>query len=416
MSETKVSGVREFEGTVDELKNLFSDRAASGETMVLNLGPQHPSTHGVLRLILELDGEEVVRCVPDIGFLHTGIEKNMEAKTYVKALVMTDRMDYLNPLGNNLTYCLAVEKLCSIEVPDRAQVIRVICSELQRISSHLVWLGTSAMDLNASSILIYCFRDRELLLDLFELVGGQRMMTSYIRPGGVWRDLPDEFVPAVEAFLEYLPGKLADYERLLTRNPIFLKRTVDVGVIAADEAMARGMTGASLRGSGVNYDVRRAMPYCGYENYDFDVPLEEGCDVYARYRVRMREFQQSMRIIRQAISRLQSGSVMTNDRRFAPPPRSELGRSMEAVIHHFKYWTEGFSAPEGEVYIATESPRGELGCFLVGDGSAQPARVHFRTPSFNNLQSLPYMAEGYLVADLVAIIGSIDIVLGDVDR
>ena len=416
MSETKVSGVREFEGTVDELKNLFSDRAASGETMVLNLGPQHPSTHGVLRLILELDGEEVVRCVPDIGFLHTGIEKNMEAKTYVKALVMTDRMDYLNPLGNNLTYCLAVEKLCSIEVPDRAQVIRVICSELQRISSHLVWLGTSAMDLNASSILIYCFRDRELLLDLFELVGGHRMMTSYIRPGGVWRDLPDEFVPAVEAFLEYLPGKLADYERLLTRNPIFLKRTVDVGVIAADEAVARGMTGASLRGSGVNYDVRRAMPYCGYENYDFDVPLEEGCDVYARYRVRMREFQQSMRIIRQAISRLQSGSVMTNDRRFAPPPRSELGRSMEAVIHHFKYWTEGFSAPEGEVYIATESPRGELGCFLVGDGSAQPARVHFRTPSFNNLQSLPYMAEGYLVADLVAIIGSIDIVLGDVDR
>lgn len=416
MSETKVSEVREFEGTVDELKHLFSDRAASGETMVLNLGPQHPSTHGVLRLILELDGEEVVRCVPDIGFLHTGIEKNMEAKTYVKALVMTDRMDYLNPLGNNLTYCLAVEKLCSIEVPDRAQVIRVICCELQRISSHLVWLGTSAMDLNASSILIYCFRDRELLLDLFELVGGQRMMSSYIRPGGVWRDLPDEFVPAVEAFLEYLPGKLADYERLLTRNPIFLKRTVDVGVIAADEAMARGMTGASLRGSGVNYDVRRAMPYCGYENYDFDVPLEEGCDVYARYRVRMREFQQSMRIIRQAISRLQSGSVMTNDRRFAPPPRSELGRSMEAVIHHFKYWTEGFSAPEGEVYIATESPRGELGCFLVGDGSAQPARVHFRTPSFNNLQSLPYMAEGYLVADLVAIIGSIDIVLGDVDR
>ena len=374
MSETQVSEVREFEGTVDELKNLFSDRAASGETMVLNLGPQHPSTHGVLRLILELDGEEVVRCVPDIGFLHTGIEKNMEAKTYVKALVMTDRMDYLNPLG------------------------------------------TSAMDLNASSILIYCFRDRELLLDLFELVGGQRMMSSYIRPGGVWRDLPDEFVPAVEEFLEYLPGKLADYERLLTRNPIFLKRTVDVGVIAADEAMARGMTGASLRGSGVNYDVRRAMPYCGYENYDFDVPLEEGCDVYARYRVRMREFQQSMRIIRQAIYRLQSGSVMTNDRRFAPPPRSELGRSMEAVIHHFKYWTEGFSAPEGEVYIATESPRGELGCFLVGDGSAQPARVHFRTPSFNNLQSLPYMAEGYLVADLVAIIGSIDIVLGDVDR
>jgi NADH-quinone oxidoreductase subunit D len=357
-----------------------------------------------------------VRCLPDIGFLHTGIEKNMEAKTYLKALVMTDRMDYLNPLGNNLTYCLAVEKLCGIEVPDRAQVIRVLCAELQRISSHLVWLGTSAMDLNASSILIYCFRDRERLLDIFEMIGGQRMMSSYIRPGGVWRDLPDEFIPAVEAFLEYLPPKLADYERLLTHNPLFLRRTADVGIIAADQALARGMTGASLRASGVNYDVRRAMPYCGYESYDFDVPLEEGCDVYARYRVRMREFQQSMRIIHQALSMLQPGPVMTDDNRFAPPPRSDLGRSMEAVIHHFKYWTEGFSAPEGEVYLATESPRGELGCYLVGDGGAQPARVHFRTPSFHNLQSLPYMAEGYLVADLVAMIGSIDIVLGDVDR
>lgn len=411
-----MSQVREFEGTVDELRTLFSDRAETGETMVLNLGPQHPSTHGVLRLMLELDGEEVVRCLPDIGFLHTGIEKNMEAKTYLKALVMTDRMDYLNPLGNNLTYCLAVEKLCGIEVPDRAQVIRVLCAELQRISSHLVWLGTSAMDLNASSILIYCFRDRERLLDIFELIGGQRMMSSYIRPGGVWRDLPDEFIPAVEAFLEYLPAKLADYERLLTRNPLFLLRTADVGIIAADQALARGMTGASLRGSGVNYDVRRAMPYCGYERYDFDVPLEEGCDVYARYRVRMREFQQSMRIIHQALSMLQPGPVMTDDNRFAPPPRSDLGRSMEAVIHHFKYWTEGFSAPDGEVYLATESPRGELGCYLIGDGGAQPARVHFRTPSFHNLQSLPYMAEGYLVADLVAMIGSIDIVLGDVDR
>ncbi len=411
-----MSQVREFEGTVDELKTLFSDRAASGETMVLNLGPQHPSTHGVLRLMLELDGEEVVRCRPDIGFLHTGIEKNMEAKTYLKALVMTDRMDYLNNLGNNLTYCLALEKLCGIEVPERAQVIRVLCAELQRISSHLVWLGTSAMDLNASSILIYCFRDRERLLDIFELIGGQRMMTSYIRPGGVWRDLPEEFVSAVDAFLEYLPGKLADYERLLTRNPLFLRRTVDVGIIAADEALARGMTGASLRGSGVNFDVRRAAPYCGYEHYDFDVPLEDGCDVYARYRVRMREFHQSMRIISQALARLQPGAVMTDDRRFAPPPRSALGRSMEALIHHFKYWTEGFTAPQGEVYQPTESPRGELGCYLVGDGGAQPARVHFRTPSFHNLQSLAHMSEGHLVADLVAIIGSIDIVLGDVDR
>ena len=408
--------VREIETTLDELKHLFSDRATSGDTMVLNLGPHHPSTHGVLRLILELDGEEVVSCVPDIGFLHTGIEKNMEAKTYLKALVMTDRMDYLNNLGNNLAYCLAIEKLCEIEIPPRANILRIICAELQRIASHLVWLGTSAMDLNASSVLIYCYRDREILLDIFEMIGGQRMMTSYIRPGGVWRDVPNEFVPAVEKFLDYLPDKLADYETLLPRNPLFMRRTIDIGIIDTADALERGMTGSSLRGSGINYDVRRAIPYCGYDEYDFDVPLEDGCDVYARYRVRMREFHESMRIIRQALDRLEDGPVMTEDRKFSPPERSELGTSMEAVIHHFKYWTEGFSAPKGEVYVATESPRGELGCCLVGDGSPKPARVHFRTPSFHNLQSLSFMSKGYLVADLVAMIGSIDIVLGDVDR
>lgn len=408
--------VREIDVTVEELKHLFSDRARSGETMLLNLGPQHPSTHGVLRLMLELDGEEVVSCVPDVGFLHTGIEKNMEAKTYLKALVMTDRMDYLNSLGNNLTYCLAVEKLVGIEVPARARVIRVLCAELQRIASHLVWLGTSAIDLNASSILLYCFRDRERILDIFEMIGGQRMMTSYIRPGGVWRDVPPDFVPAVKEFLAYLPSKLDDYGRLLNRNPLFLDRTVGVGIIEPEVALAQGMTGPALRGSGVNYDVRRAMPYCEYEAYDFDVPLENGCDVYDRYRVRMREFRESLKITRQALGRLKPGPVMTDDRKFSPPPRSELGRSMEAVIHHFKYWTEGFFAPDAEVYVATESPRGELGCYLVGDGGAKPRRVHFRTPSFNNLQSLPHMAPGYLVADLIAMIGSIDIVLGDVDR
>ena len=411
-----MSQLREIEATVDELKHLFSDRAASGETMMLNMGPQHPSTHGVLRLMLELDGEEVVTCVPDIGFLHTGIEKNMEAKTYLKALVMTDRMDYLNNLGNNLTYCLAVEKLCRIEVPERAQVIRVICAELQRIASHLVWLGTSGIDLNVSTLLLYCFRDRERILDMFEMIGGQRMMTSYIRPGGVWRDPPAEFAPAVGEFLDYLPSKLDDYERLLNKNPIFLGRTVDVGIIEPEQALSMGMTGSSLRGSGVNHDLRRAIPYCGYEHYDFDVPLEDGCDVYARYLVRMREFRESLRIIRQALGRLKPGPVITENRKFAPPPRSELGHSMEAVIHHFKYWTDGFSAPDAEVYVATESPRGELGCYLVGDGSPKPRRVHFRTPSFNNLQTLSYMSRGYLVADLIAMIGSIDIVLGDVDR
>ena len=411
-----MSQVRELETTVEELKHLFSPRAATGETMLLNLGPQHPSTHGVLRLLLELDGEEVVSCIPDVGFLHTGIEKNMEAKTFLKALVMTDRMDYLNNMGNNLTYCLAIEKLCAIEVPERAQVLRVICAELQRIASHLVWLGTSAIDLNASSILIYCFRDRERIMDLFELIGGQRMMTSYIRPGGVWRDVPAEFPDAVESFLDYLPKKLDDYERLLDKNPIYLARTIDIGIVDGDEALAWGMTGPALRGSGVNFDVRRAMPYSGYENFEFDVPLETGCDVYARYRVRMREFRESIKIIRQGLRLLKPGPFITSDRKFAPPPRAELGRSMEAVIHHFKYWTDGFPAPDGEVYVATESPRGELGCLLAGDGVPNPRRVHFRTPSFNTLQVLSWLGKGYLVADLVAIIGSIDIVLGDVDR
>ena len=411
-----MSQVRELETTVEELKHLFSPRAATGETMLLNLGPQHPSTHGVLRLLLELDGEEVVSCIPDVGFLHTGIEKNMEAKTFLKALVMTDRMDYLNNMGNNLTYCLAIEKLCAIEVPERAQVLRVICAELQRIASHLVWLGTSAIDLNASSILIYCFRDRERIMDLFELIGGQRMMTSYIRPGGVWRDVPAEFPDAVESFLDYLPKKLDDYERLLDKNPIYLARTIDIGIVDGDEALAWGMTGPALRGSGVNFDVRRAMPYSGYENFEFDVPLETGCDVYARYRVRMREFRESIKIIRQGLRLLKPGPFITSDRKFAPPPRAELGRSMEAVIHHFKYWTDGFPAPDGEVYVATESPRGELGCLLAGDGGPNPRRVHFRTPSFNTLQVLSWLGKGYLVADLVAIIGSIDIVLGDVDR
>ena len=408
--------VHELEATVDELKHLFSERAEAGETTLLNLGPQHPSTHGVLRLMLELDGEEVVRCVPDIGFLHTGIEKNMEAKTYLKALVMTDRMDYLNNMGNNLTYCLAIEKLVDVEVPERAQVLRVICAELQRIASHLVWLGTSGIDLNASSMLLYCFREREHILDMFEMISGQRMMTSYIRPGGVWRDVPAGFVPAVKDFLAYMPAKLDDYERLLTKNPLFLGRTVDVGILEPDYALAIGATGGTLRGSGINYDVRRAMPYSGYANYDFDVPLEDGCDVYARYRVRMREFRESLKIIEQAIGRLKPGPVMTEDRKVAPPPRSELSQSMEALIHHFKLWTEGFSAPDGEVYLATESPRGELGCYLVGDGGPKPRRVHFRTPSFLNLQALPRLGEGYFVADLVASIGSIDIVLGDIDR
>jgi NADH-quinone oxidoreductase subunit D len=386
------------------------------EHMLLSMGPQHPSTHGVLRLLLELDGETVVNMAPDIGFLHTGIEKNMEAKTYTKALVMTDRMDYLSPMSNNLGYILAIEKLLGVEATPRAQVIRVLLAELQRVASHLVWLGTSALDLAAMTVFLYCFREREYILDLFEMVAGQRMMVSYFRPGGLWRDLPEEFVPAVRHFLDFMPAKIADYEALLKNNPIFLQRTKGVGVISGEDAIAWGLTGGSLRGSGVNYDVRKTTPYCGYETYDFDVPLETDGDVYARYRVRMEEMKQSLRIIEQALDKLPDGPVNISDRKIVPPPRSELGHSMEAVIHHFKLWTEGFDAPAGYVYQALESPRGEFGVYLRGDGGPKPARVHFRGPSYVNLASLPNLSKGLFVADVVAIIGSLDIVLGEIDR
>jgi NADH-quinone oxidoreductase subunit D len=388
------------------------------ENMLLSMGPQHPSTHGVLRLLVELDGETVVNLAPDIGFLHTGVEKNMEAKTYTKALVMTDRLDYLSPMSNNLAYIMAVEKLLGVtdEITPRCQTIRIILTELARISSHLVWLGTHALDLAAMSVFLYCFREREYILDLFEMVAGQRMMVSYFRPGGLWRDVPEEFVPAVRHFLEFFPSRLADYEALLDQNPIWLKRTKGVGIVSAEQAIAWGLTGGSLRGSGVNWDIRKAKPYMGYETYDFDVPLGEDGDVYSRYRCRMLEFRESLRIIEQALDRLSDGPINISDRKIVPPPRSELGQSMEAVIHHFKLWTEGFSAPEGYVYQSIESPRGELGCYLRGDDGPKPARVHFRTPSFVNLASLAHMSQGLFVADLVSIIGSIDIVLGEIDR
>ncbi|MCC7208018.1 MAG: NADH dehydrogenase (quinone) subunit D [Anaerolineae bacterium] len=407
----------EWEGTVQELKGIVSPRALAGETMLLNMGPQHPSTHGVLRLLLELDGENVVSCVPDIGFLHTGIEKNMEAKTYEQALVMTDRMDYLNPMGNNLVYSLAIEKLAELEVPERAQVLRVILAELTRINSHLVWLGTSALDIGAMSVFLYTMREREMILEIYEMCGGQRMMSSYIRPGGLWRDVPDDFVPAVKAFMDYFPGKLADYEALLVNNPLWLDRTQGIGVVTPEEALALGCSGPTLRGSGVNWDIRKAMPYSGYENYDFDVPLGEHGDVYDRFLCRVSELHQSVRIINQGLARLKPGLTRSDNRKYVPPPRAELGRSMEAVIHHFKLWTEGFSLPEGEVYVAVESPRGELGCFLSSDGSNHPHRVHFRTPSFVHIMgAIPKMSEGGFLADLIAIIGSTDVVLGDCDR
>ena len=404
------------EVTLDEIRHLVSERAIAGETMLLNMGPQHPSTHGVLRLLLELDGEIVVNCVPDIGYLHTGIEKNMEAKTYEKAEVMTDRLDYLNTVGNNLAYCMAVEKLVDLDVPVRAQVIRVILTELQRIASHLVWLATQSLDLAAMSVFLYCFREREHILDILEMVSGQRMMTTYIRPGGLWRDVPVEFEAAVREFIEYFPRRINEYEALLTKNPIYIDRTKGIGVISGEDAIHWGLTGPTLRGSGVSYDLRKARPYIGYEQYDFEVAVEQAGDVYARYQVRVEEMRQSLRIVEQALDKLPYGPVRSNNRKFVPPPRSELGTSMEALIHHFKLWTEGFDAPKGSVYVPVESPRGELGVFLEGDGGPKPYRVHWRTPSFIHLQALPKLSQGLLVADLVAIIGSIDIVLGDADR
>lgn len=408
--------ISQIEITSDELRNLVSSRALSGETMLLNMGPQHPSTHGVLRLLLELDGETVISCIPDVGYLHTGIEKNIEAKTYEKAETMTDRLDYLNTMGNNLAYCLAVEKLVDLDVPERAQAVRVIFTELQRISSHLVWLGTHALDLAAMSVFFYCFNQRERILDIMEMCSGQRMMTTYFRPGGLWRDTAPGFEEAVRDFIDDFPRRVDEYEGLLSKNPIFLDRTKDIGVMTADQGVAWGITGPSLRGSGLAYDLRKEEPYSGYEQYDFDVPVAAEGDVYARYWVRMQEFRQSLRIVRQALDKLPKGPFRSNNRKFVPPPRAELGTSMEAVIHHFKLWTEGFSAPKASVYVAVESPRGELGVFLEGDGGPKPYRCYWRTPSFTNLQIVPLLSKNHLVADLVAIIGSVDIVLGDVDR
>jgi NADH-quinone oxidoreductase subunit D len=405
-----------WQGDVEKLKGLVSERALTGETMVLNMGPQHPSTHGVLRLLLELDGEDIISCVPDIGFLHTGIEKNMEAKRYEQSITMTDRMDYLNPLGNNLVYCLAMEKLIDLDVPPRAQVIRVLLAELTRINSHLVWLGTHALDIGAMSVFLYCFREREKILDIFEMVSGQRMMSTYFRPGGLWRDVPEEFEPAVRDFIAYFPPKVDDYEKLLSNNPIWLDRTQGIGFISADDAIALGCTGPTLRGSGINWDIRKALPYSGYEQFNFEVPLGVHGDVYDRYIIRVEEMRQSLGIVQQAIDNLPGGEFRSNNRKYVPPPRAELGHSMEAVIHHFKLWTEGFRPPKGEVYVRVESPRGELGCFLASDGSPRPWRVRFRTPSFVHLSALPHMSKGHLIADLVGIIGSVDIVLGDCDR
>ncbi len=404
------------EVSVDQFKHLVSERALTGETMLLNMGPQHPSTHGVLRLLLELDGETIINAIPDIGYLHTGVEKNMEAKTYLKAEVMSDRLDYMNNLGNNLAYCMAVEKLVDLDVPERALAIRVILTELERINSHLVWVGTFGLDLAAMSMFLYAFREREKVLDIKELVAGQRMMTTYFRPGGLWRDVPVEFEKAVRDFIKMMPKRIDEYEALLTKNPLFLDRLLGIGKLDPAVALQHGVTGPMLRASGVNWDLRKIRPYMGYDQYDFNVPVSTECDTYARYVVRVQEMRESLKIIEQALNKLPMGPVRSDNRKFVPPPRAELGVSMEALIHHFKLWTEGFPAPDADIYQAVESPRGELGVLLAGDGGAKPRRVHWRTPSFDNLSVLPHIVKGHLVADLIAILASVDIVLGDIDR
>jgi len=386
------------------------------ERVILSMGPQHPSTHGVLRLVLELDGETVVRALYDIGYLHTGFEKSFEDKTYTQGITLTDRMDYISSLSNNLGFCLAVEKLLDIEIPPRAQWIRVLLTELTRIQSHLVWLGTHAIDLGAMSVLLYCFREREDILHIFEMVSGQRMMTSYFRIGGLALEPPLGWLKPVEKFVKAFPGRLKEYEDLLTKNPIWLRRTVGIGKLTAEEAIAFGLSGPSLRGSGVDWDIRKNQPYSSYDKFDFKVPTRPEGDVYARYLVRLEEMRQSLRIVQQALEGLPEGPVKSNAPHIVLPDRESMKTSIEALIYHFKIVTEGFHPPVGEVYQAIESPRGELGFYMVSDGSPKPFRCHVRAPSFANLQALPKMIEGRLIADVVACIGTIDIILGEVDR
>ena len=384
--------------------------------MTISMGPQHPSTHGVLRLELVLDGEMVVKAVPDIGYLHTGMEKLFEYKKYQQGIVITDRMDYLNPLGNNLAYVMAVEKLLQIEIPERAQVIRVLMCELQRIASHMVWLGTHALDIGAMSVFFYCFRQREKILNLIEAASGGRMTPSYFRIGGLMMDLPAGFERRVKQFLDSFPEALETFENLVSKNTLWQSRTQGIGYISKEDAIDWGLTGPCLRGSGVDLDLRRDNPYSGYETYDFEVPVEHDGDVWARFRVRMRELYESHKIVRQALERLKPGPIKADAPKVVLPDRNDMRTHMDALIHHFLIVAEGFNVPEGEVYHAIEASKGELGVYIKSNGGPKPDRVHFRGPSFVNLSALPAMSEGEMVADVVAIIGSLDIVLGEIDR
>ncbi|TML01632.1 MAG: NADH-quinone oxidoreductase subunit D [Actinobacteria bacterium] len=400
--------------------------------MIINMGPQHPSTHGVLRLVLELDGEYVVSCRPVIGYLHTGIEKNTEYRTWQQGVTFVTRADYLSPFFNEVAYCLAVERLLGIEAPPRARVIRVMVMELNRIASHLLWLATTGLELGAISIMLYAWREREIILRIFEMVTGLRMNHAYVRVGGLSMDLPEGAEERIREFLKLMPGRIHEYEELLSGNPIWQQRTVRIGYVSRDDLLGLGVTGPVLRAAGISWDLRKDMPYCGYESYDFDVPTSPDGDCFARYQVRVEEMRQSLRIVAQCLERLEPGPVMVEDPKVRWPAQLEVGPdgignsmayvkhimedSMEALINHFKIVTQGFKVPAGEVYQAVESPRGELGHYVVSSGSNRPYRVHIRGPSFVNLQAVPKMVEGNLVADVIACVASVDPVMGDADR
>lgn len=387
-----------------------------GETLTLNMGPQHPSTHGVLRLVLELDGETVIKAVPHIGYLHTGMEKSMENEAWQQAIVITDRMDYLSAMNNNLAYCLAAEKLLGIQVPERGQAIRVLVSELQRIASHLLWLGTHALDIGAMGVFFYAFREREMILNFFEEIAGARLTPSYVRIGGVAMDLPESVETKIAQFLGIFPDRIDEYWSLLDENPIWRDRTVNVGLLSAEDCLAYGVTGPVLRAAGVPYDVRKDLPYCGYDKYDWEVQVGENADIFDRYRVRMGEMRQSVRIIEQVMQTLPDGEINADDPKIVLPAKERVFNDMEALIHHFILVTRGFPVPPGEAYASIESPKGELGYYLVSDGSEKPYRARVRPPSFYNLGALPHIVTNNMVADVVAVIGSLDIVLGEIDR
>lgn len=389
---------------------------ANTEIMTVNMGPQHPSTHGVLQLVIELDGETIVKVDPVIGYLHRGVEKLSEYRTYHQTLPLTDRMDYLAPMANNLGYILTVEKLLGIEVPERARVIRVIMNEMARLQSHLVWLATHALDIGAMTVFIYAFREREAIMETYELISGARMTSNFFRAGGLSQDVPPEFEKKVRDFVASLPGYLDTYEGLLTNNPIWRKRTIGNGIISAEDATDIGITGPVLRASGVDFDLRRDIPYCGYEKYKFEVPTGTNCDTFDRYKVRLIEMRESCKIIEQALAELKPGPVLADEPQVCYPPKESVYNSIEGLIHHFKIASEGYTVPEGEVFLSIENPKGELGYYIVSEGDKKPYRMRVRPPSFVNLQAIEKMSKGTMIADLVAVIGTLDVVLGEIDR